>query len=234
MNREHMKKGFTDAVPIMVGYIPIAIAYGLMAKTSGITVYDTALMSLMVYAGASQFMAVNLIASGVGFGEIVISTFLINFRHFLMSASLADKMKGMNKRWNPIVAFGVTDEVFSVASFRKEGLSVSYLLVLQLASYLSWAFGGILGHVIGQALPQDVSSSMGIALYAMFMALLIPEVRQQWSVGVLACISALINTVLYYLVGISKGWSIVISIVIASALGAAIFKERKVEETNEE
>lgn len=227
MNRNQMKRGFVDAIPIMVGYVPIAIAYGLLAKTSGITIYDTALMSLMVYAGASQFMAVGLIAAGVGFSEIVISTFLVNFRHFLMSASLAARLEGMNKRWRPLIAFGVTDEVFSVASFTKEKLTVPYLLVLQAAAYMSWAFGGILGHIIGQALPQDISSSMGIALYAMFMALLIPEVKQKWSVGVLAVMAAIVNTILYYIVGISKGWAIVISIVVASALGATVLVDSK-------
>jgi Predicted branched-chain amino acid permease (azaleucine resistance) len=225
MNKEHMKSGFSDSIPIMVGYIPIAIAYGLLSKTSGLSLVDTGLMSFMVFAGASQFMAVNLIASGVGFGEIVISTFLVNFRHFLMSASLSARLKEVSKRSKPIIAFGVTDEVFSVASFRKEELSTSYMLVLELSSYLSWCLGGILGYIIGQALPEDISSSMGIALYAMFAALLMPEVRERLSVGVLALLSALVNTLLYYFGGISKGWCIVIAIITASAVGATVFKE---------
>lgn len=186
---------------------------------------DTVLMSLLVYAGASQFMAVTLIASGVGIGEIIISTFLVNFRHLLMSASLAARLENINKRWRPVIAFGVTDEVFSVASFKKEGLSAAYLLALQFAAYISWAGGSLAGYVIGQALPQDVSISMGVALYAMFAALLIPEVRVKYNVGILAAASAVINSSLYYLAGVSKGWSIVASIVIASAFGASLFKD---------
>lgn len=234
MKKEQIKKGFTDAVPIMVGYVPVAMAYGLMAKNAGLTVYDTLLMSLMVYAGASQFMAIGLIESSVGFGEIIISTFLLNFRHFLMSASLNSRMKNTNKRWKPIIAFGVTDEAFSVASFYKGELSPSYLLALEGAAYASWVLGGVLGYAIGQVLSEAVSSSMGIALYAMFMALLIPEARKHWSVAVLVLVSATINTILYYSLGISKGWSIVIAIIIASAFGAAIFKNQKEEEEDEE
>lgn len=225
MNSEHMKSGFKDSIPIMVGYIPIAIAFGLLAKTAHIPMLDTVLMSLLVYAGASQFMAVTLIASGVGIGEIIISTFLVNFRHLLMSASLAARLENINKRLRPVIAFGVTDEVFSVASFKKEGLSAAYLLVLQFAAYISWAGGSLTGYVIGQALPQEVSISMGVALYAMFAALLMPEVRVKYSVGILAAASAVINSSLYYLAGVSKGWSIVVSIVIASAFGASVFKD---------
>lgn len=225
MNSEHMKSGFKDSIPIMVGYIPIAIAFGLLAKTAHIPMLDTVLMSLLVYAGASQFMAVTLIASGVGIGEIIISTFLVNFRHLLMSASLAARLENINKRLRPVIAFGVTDEVFSVASFKKERLSAAYLLVLQFAAYISWAGGSLVGFVIGQALPQDVSISMGVALYAMFAALLIPEVRVKYSVGILTAASAVINSSLYYFAGISKGWSIVASIVIASAFGASVFKD---------
>lgn len=225
MNSEHMKSGFKDSIPIMVGYIPIAIAFGLLAKTAHIPMLDTVLMSLLVYAGASQFMAVTLIASGVGIGEIIISTFLVNFRHLLMSASLAARLENINKRLRPVIAFGVTDEVFSVASFKKEGLSAAYLLVLQFAAYISWAGGSLVGYVIGQALPQEVSISMGVALYAMFAALLMPEVRVKYSVGILAAASAVINSSLYYLAGVSKGWSIVVSIVIASAFGASVFKD---------
>ncbi|MDP4088641.1 MAG: AzlC family ABC transporter permease [Bacillota bacterium] len=229
MNTKHMKSGLKDSVPIVVGYIPIAIAFGLLSKTSGIPMIDTALMSLLVFAGASQFMAVNLIASGVGIGEIIIATFLLNFRHLLMSASLSSKLGNINKRWNAAVAFGVTDEVFSVASFKKEGLSVSYMLVLQLASYSSWVGGSLLGFVIGQALPQDITLSMGVALYAMFAALLMPEVRERYSVGLLAAFSAVINTVLCSLAGVSKGWSIVASIVVTSAVGASVFRDENEE-----
>lgn len=233
MDKEQMKKGFRDAIPIVVGYVPVAMAYGLMAKNAGLSIYDTALMSLMVFAGASQFMAVGLIASFVGFGEIIISTFLVNFRHFLMSASLSSRLKNTDKRWRLIMAFGVTDEVFSVASFYKGDIGPSYLVPLEVASYGSWVLGGILGHFMGQALPEVVGSSMGVALYAMFMALLIPEVRENWAIAVLAIISATINTILYSFVGISKGWSIVIALIVASAFGATVFKNYKGGEEDE-
>jgi len=118
-----MKNGFrdgiVDGIPIFLGYITVAITFGILSKNVGITMVDSILFSVLVFAGASQFIALNLLLLGVGVGEIVLTTLLVNFRHFLMSASLATRMTKDMKRWSPLIAFAVTDEVFSVASFKK-------------------------------------------------------------------------------------------------------------------
>lgn len=222
------KDGIIDGLPIVIGYIPVAIAFGILSKTTGITMIDSFLFSVLVYAGASQFMALNLLFIGAGVGEIVLTTFLVNFRHFLMSASLAARMTNNIKKWNPIIAFGITDETFSVASFKEGEITKEYMLSLELVSYTSWISGTVLGYLVGGILPDIVKSSMAVALYAMFAAILIPEVKKSTKIGILACLSGLVNTLFKNYLALPEGWSIILSIVLVSCLGLYLFKEEEV------
>lgn len=120
INKVEIKEGLIAALPIIVGYLPIGIAFGLLSKTAGISLLESFMFSALVYAGSSQFMALNLLLVGTGLGGIIITTFLVNFRYFLMTASLAEKMEdieGQKKPWLALMAFWVSDEIFSVASF---------------------------------------------------------------------------------------------------------------------
>jgi 4-azaleucine resistance transporter AzlC len=219
------KEGAAAAFPIMIGYLPAAMAFGLLSKTTGISLWESLLFSVMVFAGASQFMALNLIVAGAAAGEIILATLLLNFRHFLMSASLAARLQGEKSKWLPVVAFGVTDETFSVASLRPEKPSVPFLLVLEGASYGSWVGGTVLGFLAGAALPTSIQESMGIALYAMFAAILVPEIRKAVKVGILAGSSGAINAILYGFKLLPSGWSLIVATVAAAAVGAFLFKK---------
>lgn len=209
----------------MIGYLPIAAAYGIMAKATGITLLETFLFSALVFAGASQFMALNLLAVGAGAGEIVIATFLVNFRHFIMSASLTTKLSKKLRKCFPLIAFGVTDEIFSVLSFTEGKISRDYILSLQLAVYLAWLIGTILGYLAGGALPSALNECMGISLYAMFAAILIPEAKKSTKVMILAILSGFVNSFLNYWHFLSPGWNIIIAIILVSGLGVYIFNE---------
>jgi len=229
-----MKNGFSDGIidgiPIFIGYITVAITFGILSKNVGITMIDSILFSVLVFAGASQFIALNLLLLGAGVGEIVLTTLLVNFRHFLMSASLATRMTNDMKRWSPLIAFAITDEVFSVASFKKGTIAKKYILSLEFAAYTAWVSGTILGFLVGGVLPDAVRGSMGVALYAMFAAILIPEVKKTRKALILVCLSGIINTLCRYLFILPQGWSIVISIVMVSLLGVFLFdKEGTVE-----
>ena len=229
-----MKNGFSDGIidgiPIFIGYITVAITFGILSKNVGITMIDSILFSVLVFAGASQFIALNLLLLGAGVGEIVLTTLLVNFRHFLMSASLATRMTNDMKRWSPLIAFAITDEVFSVASFKKGTIAKKYILSLEFAAYTAWVGGTILGFLVGGVLPDAVRGSMGVALYAMFAAILIPEVKKTRKALILVCLSGIINTLCRYLFILPQGWSIVISIVMVSLLGVFLFdKEGTVE-----
>jgi 4-azaleucine resistance transporter AzlC len=127
-----LKEGIISGLPIVFGYFPVAMAFGLLAKNINVNLMDSFLFSSMVFAGASQFMALELIRGGVSFSGIILATFLLNLRHLMMSASLALKLEGgIKRKWLPFIAFGITDETFSVASLKGGQVSGSYLLALQ-------------------------------------------------------------------------------------------------------
>ena len=113
----HMiRKGFATGFPIILGYLPVAITYGVLAKQAGMSLTELTLMSALVYAGASQFMAVNMFAVGTGALEIIIATFVLNFRHFVMSLSFMNQLKKIKLKWKIPLAFGLTDESFAVSA----------------------------------------------------------------------------------------------------------------------
>lgn len=225
-------EGLKAGIPIAVGYLPIAIAFGLMAKAAGIPNYAGILMSLILYAGASQFVGVSLLTLGAASWEIVLTTFILNLRHFLMSASLSQNIEtNAKKALLPLVAFGITDETFTVASFEaKDKLKVSYLLGLNIIAYSAWNAGTWCGLFLASSLPQSLQDSMGIALYAMFIGLLIPSAAKSKPVFIIALSAAVIHTLIKYLPifsFLSTGWSIIISTVIAAAIGTYLYPQEE-------
>lgn len=224
-----IREGFEAGIPIVIGYFPVAMAFGLLAKTVNISLADTCLFSLVVFAGASQFMALDLIKAGIATGDIVLATFLLNLRHLMMSASLALRLKEVKRRWLLFIAFGITDESFSVASLKPGKLSVPYLLALQGIAYGAWASGTITGYMVGAALPAAVQSSLGIGLYAMFTAILVPEIKKSSNVLLLAVISGIIYVICDYFKFFSSGWSLITAIIVASAAGVFLLKDESRE-----
>ncbi len=225
MRRDEMKDGFISAMPMIIGFFPIAMAFGLLAKNTQINFRDTTLFSAMVFAGASQFMALDLIAAGVSSGSIILATFLLNLRHVVMSASLSLRLKNVKRSYLPLVAFGITDETFSVASFRKEKLTLPYILVLFFTSYGSWVLGTVAGYLVGSILPTSLQSSLSIGLYAMFVGILVPEIKGSRNILYLAIISAIIYSIIYYTGLLHSGWDIIFAILVSSAVGVFIFSD---------
>lgn len=220
-----VKEGIKAGMPVVIGYIPVAIAFGILAKNSGLTVVETWGFSAILFAGASQFVGVSLIATGAGAIDIIITTFLLNFRHFIMSASLASKIKFKHRIFKPIVGFFVTDEAFSVASFSKGELNEKYMLGLQVVTYSSWVLGSVVGYYSGDILPETLQISMGIGLYALFIALVIPELKKSKQAVILLIMAGGTNALLKYTIGLPGGWNIVLTTLIVSFLGVMIFKE---------
>lgn len=223
-------EGARVGIPIAIGYIPIAITFGLISKSSNIPNLISIFMSLSVFAGASQFIGVNLIASGASAVEIVMTTFILNFRHFLMSSSLSQKIENSaTKKLLSVLAFGITDETFAVASLREEEkINPWFLLGLNSIAFTSWVLGTCIGIFIGDALPEELKSSMNIALYAMFIGLLIPEIKNSKPAFLVSSIAILINCLLKWMPVfsfISTGWSIIISTIIAAFIGAALYSK---------
>ena len=223
-----LKCGIKAALPIAVGYLPIAVAFGLIAKSSGVPNHISLLMSLVVFAGASQFVAVNLMLLGASPVEIVMTTFILNLRHFLMSSSVSQRIQpGTSKKMLALLAFGVTDESFTLASTRKEQyLKRHFMLGLHFTAYTAWVSGTYVGLFMAAGLPLIIQNSMGIALYAMFIGLLVPAVKDCPPVLRVALLAILINTLLHFvpvLNILSSGWNIIIATILASAAGTILF-----------
>ncbi|MBM7868366.1 branched-chain amino acid ABC transporter permease [Heliobacterium gestii] len=223
-----IRRGVTAGIPIAIGYVPIAIAFGLLAKSSGLPNWVGMAMSFFVFAGASQFVGVNLLVLGAGFGEIVLTTLILNFRHFLMSAALSQRLEtNVTKKWLALIAFGVTDETFGVSALRSEAkLAKGFVLGLNVIAYTAWNAGTWIGLFIAEGLPEALKNSMGIALYAMFIGLLLPSMKRSREVMTIALLAAAIHALLRWLpifAGLSAGWTIIIATVLSAAAGAAIF-----------
>jgi predicted branched-subunit amino acid permease len=222
-NKSEIKEGFYAGFPVFIGYFPIAVTFGLLAKSVNISLIESFCFSAFVFAGASQFVGLNMFHAGIGAGEITLTVFLLNFRHFLMSASLASKSH-FNKLLIPVISFGVTDETFAVASMRTGELSSGYLLALNFTAYTGWVIGTVAGYAAGDFLPADIQASISICLYAMFVAILIPAVKKSFAAGAIAAIAGVLNSFLGYADFITSGWNIIISILAASAAGMFLFK----------
>lgn len=224
--------GTKAGLPIAVGYIPIAIAFGLLAKSFDIPNYISLLMSCLIYAGASQFIGINLLFLGASFGEIVITTFILNLRHFLMTATLSQRLETqVSKKWRSLLAFGITDETFSVNVLRTdEKLSPYFMLGMNTIAFAAWNFGTWLGVFFAAGLPELVKASMGIALYAMFIGLLIPHLKKSKPVLLVSLVAILISSLFAWapmFSGISNGWSIIIATIISSAIGASLYRKEE-------
>ena len=221
--KSEIKDGLYAGFPVLIGYFPIAVTFGLLAKSVNISLIESFCFSAFVFAGASQFVGLNMFHAGIGAGEITLTVFLLNFRHFLMSAALASKSY-FNRLLIPVISFGVTDETFAVASMKKGGLSAGYLIALNFTAYTGWVTGTIAGYVAGDFLPADIQASIAICLYAMFVAILIPAVKKSFAAGAIAVIAGGLNSFLGYAGFISSGWNIIISILAASFAGMLLFK----------
>lgn len=212
------RAGLKAGIPIVLGYIPAAIAYALSAKEAGLSLGETSLMSMMVYAGASQMIACQMIAQSAGLIGIVLSVFLLNLRHLIMSACLSLKVQASSLARRLLLAFGVTDEVFGLLSSQNGQLSSGYFFGAALASYLSWVLGSIAGYLAASLLPPILSASFSIALYAMFIALLMPAVKGNFRLLILVLFTCVLNAL--FGAFLPSGWALILSAVLAAAIGS--------------
>lgn len=212
------KKGIQAGISIGIGYFPIALTFGLLAKTTGLSIYETVLMSLVVFAGASQYISLSLITFGTGIFEIILTTFIVNIRHFLMSTSLNDKLEEDHLLNRLIYSFGITDETFSVAATKEGKVTTGFMFGLTSVSYSSWVVFSGIGFLIGEGLPKTLQESMGVALYAMFIGLVVPSMKKSVKVIFLATLSALFNSFFTIEKLLAPGWAIVTSTILSAVL----------------
>ena len=221
-------QGIKAGFPIALSYFPIAIAFGALAVQSRLTWVEATLMSLIVYAGASQFVGVSMLLAGAGAAQIVTTTLFLNMRHLIMSLVVNDQMRDYPQGWKNLLSFGITDETFAMLTLGgsdeiQDQLTPFYTAGLMGISYLGWVAGTALGALGASFIPSEITTAMTVGLYGLFIGLLVPAARKSLSFAGIALASMMLNTLLGQV--LDSGWAIVLATVGAASLGIVIFKE---------
>ncbi|MDI9451348.1 MAG: AzlC family ABC transporter permease [Limnochordia bacterium] len=223
--------GLKRGIPITMGYIPVGFTFGLMVASSGLPPWIAVFTSLTNLTSAGQFAGIRILLAGAGYLEIMLTTLVINLRYVLMSLSLTQKVdQGMALGQRLAISFGITDETFAVASVENGRLSFSYLSGLMIGPFLAWSGGTALGGLVSTALPPQLGSAMGIALYAMFIALIIPPAVQSHRIFGVIAISVGISVVLRYVPVfsfVSAGFRIIAAALVGAGLSAWLWPDRE-------
>ncbi len=220
--------GMVRAVPIILGYLPIGLAFGVLASTAGLSATSAVAMSIFVYAGSSQLIAVGLIGAGAEAAAITLTVFLVNLRHMLMSAYLAPFLGRLSRLQQALFSYELTDESFAIHSvfFRRQGVPPkTELFALNISAHLAWISGTLLGTWIGSRLTFDITTyGIDYALPAMFIALLVMQIdsNRRAAIAVLAAVMGFF----LYLAGMNQLY-VILSTVIAAAVGAFLEQKSK-------
>lgn len=222
--RSDFLKGMTHGIPIALGYISVSFGFGIAAVRAGLSIAAAVGISASNLTSAGQAAGVEIIAAGGTLIELALSQLVINLRYSLMGLSLSQKLDdSFTVPHRLLASFGITDEIFAVAAAQPGKLKPSYMYGLILISALGWTGGTLLGAAAGQALPQMFTSAMGILLYGMFIAIIIPPSRKSRSVFGAVLIAALISLLFKFVfTKISVGFAIIISASAAAAVMALI------------
>jgi len=215
------QNSITTALPVVMGYLPIGFAYGVLAINAGLTVFQTVLMSIIVFAGSAQLIAVSLFAQMLHPLSIIATTFIVNLRHLLMSAALAPHLRNWKQSQVALFSFELTDESFGLHSLRfdqgnnQPGSSITINMICQSA----WVLGSFLGAVAGNLISDVRPFALDYALPAMFIALLIMQIKHRAHL-IIAGISAILSLVLWRL-GATQ-WHVILATVISATMGAGV------------
>lgn len=235
--KNEFMSGARGGIPIALGYLPVSFTFGLIAVSGGLPVWVACLISLTNLTSAGQFAGTSLIFSCAGYMEIAMTTLVINLRYMLMSLSLSQKIdKSVTLLERMIFGFAVTDETFVVGSLKPGKLKTPYLMGLISLPILGWNVGTVLGACVSSVLPAALQNAFGIALYGMFIALIVPTARDSVHVFIIILMAVAMNCVLTYVPlfsFVSSGFRIIISTIFGAGLGAVLFPKEYPTDVNE-
>lgn len=219
-------KGLKDGITIGLGYFSVSITFGLMAVSMGIPVWAAVLISMTNLTSAGQFASLSIITGGAPLFEMALTQLVINARYFLMSLSLSQKIHGgISTLDRLIISFFNTDEIFAVASAQDGEVGRRYLAGLAVIPYLGWTGGTLIGAVATSFLPESVAAALGIAIYGMFMAIIIPPAKKSRSVLLVVIVSAVLSCLFKWipvLNTVSSGFVIIICALASATVGALV------------
>ncbi len=229
-------KGITDGIPICLGYFAVAFAFGIFSVGKGLLVSEALLISMTNVTSAGQLAAVPIITAGGTLTELAVAQLVINLRYALMSVTLSQKLgKSVRLFDRFIISFVNTDEVFAVASSQSQAVGRRYLYGLILTPYIGWSLGTLVGAAAGNVLPEVVISSLGVAIYGMFIAIVMPKVKSNKPTAFCVGLAIVLSCVFYYtpkLNEIPSGFTVIICAVAASALFAYLAPIPNLEEVD--
>lgn len=221
------RKGIKDGLPVGLGYLSVSFTFGMMAVNNGIPVWTAVLISFTNLTSAGQFAGLQLILAQGSYIEMILTQLIINLRYALMSLSLSQKLdKNMTTADRCIVAYGNTDEIFAIAASQPQNVGKQYMLGLMSLPILCWTVGTLLGGAASTILTEGLRDALGIAIYGMFIAIIIPPAKKLSAIRkviILTIILSYIFNFMPYINQIGSGFIIICCTLIASALGAWLF-----------
>ena len=226
MNRQSFQNGLRDGIPIGLGYLAVAFSFGMLASAGGLRVGQATLLSLLNLTSAGQAAGLNLMIAGSSYLEMALTQLTINLRYCLMSFSISQKLEREAAPWHRyLVAFGITDEIFGVTAAQKGKVSPWYSYGVMAVAIPGWTLGTTLGAISGNLLPAFITSALGIALYGMFVAVIIPPAKENRAVLAVVLAAMALSTlfqVVPVLKQVSTGFMIIIVTVATAGIGAAV------------
>ena len=233
MNSREYGIGVRQGLPVGLGYFSVSFGFGAMAAAQGVRALDAALISITNVTSAGQFAGIDIISGNGGLFELALATFIINIRYLLMSLSLSQKIEPeTNTVKRLIMSFGITDENFALAMQRQGAVSFRYFLGIMTLPVIGWSFGTFLGGFAGSVLPEAVRLALGMAIYAMFIAIIVPPAKNSKPVLFVILLAVAVSCIISItpvLCNLSGGWRVIISTVIAAGVGAILYPEKEAD-----
>lgn len=232
------KLGVASGMPICIGYFSVSFAFGIFAIQHGFTVLEAVLISLTNLTSAGQLAGVPIIAAGGSLIELAVAQLVINSRYALMSISLSQKLGpsvSMLDRF--VISFANTDEVFAVSSANNGNVGKRYMYGLIIPPIVGWTLGTLCGALAGDVLPDSISSALGVAIYGMFIAIVVPPAKKEKTTALCVLLAIVLSCIFYYVpflkATVPSGFTIIICSVVASAVMAILAPLPESEDNDE-
>lgn len=221
------REGFSDGIPIGLGYLSVSFGFGIAVVAAGLSPLIAVLISMSNETSAGQKAGLDIIIAHGGLVEMILTQFIINLRYSLMGISLSQRLDGsFTTPWRMLLSFSITDEIFAVASTKHHKVGTKYFAGLSSAPYLGWTLGTLLGALAGTLLPDVIRNCLGLMLYGMFIAIIIPPARRERGVLFAVCVAVGLSCLFYYVPFfnfLSGGFALILSAIVAAALAALLF-----------
>lgn len=227
------RHGLRDGLPIGLGYLSVSFGFGISAIGRGIGVFASVLISMTNLTSAGQVAGVAVIASALPLYEMMLTQLIINIRYSLMGLTLTQKLDDSFSTLHRLAAaFFITDEIYAVASSKKDSICPAYVYGLGTLPWIGWTLGTLLGAAAGAVLPESISGALGIAIYGMFIAIVVPAAKKERGILVCAVSAAAMSCALKYIPlfsFITQGFAIIICALAAAALAALLFPVKEAQ-----